>query len=49
MKYLLWKWREFRLFLMMRDMSIEERKAIINEIKLEAVLEQYSQSLRRVR
>lgn len=49
MKYLLWQWRRMRLAFMMRGMSPEERKKIINQVELEVRLEQYSQSLRRMR
>jgi hypothetical protein len=49
MRYLLLKWQQFRLNLMLLRVPKEERKQLINEIKLEAALEQYSRSLRRVR
>ena len=49
MKYLLWQWRRFRLALMMRGLSPEERKKILNQAALEASLEKFSRTLRRGR
>lgn len=49
MNYLLWQWRRFRLSFMMRGLSLEERKDIINQAKLEAALDKYSRTLRSVR
>ena len=49
MNFLVNLWRRMRLAFMMRGMSPEERKKIINQVELEVRLEQYSQSLRRLR
>jgi hypothetical protein len=42
-------WRHMRLSLMMRGLSPEQRKKIINQAMLEVKLEQFSRSLRRVK
>jgi hypothetical protein len=47
MRWLLLKWRIFRLNLMLSHLPLEERKQVANAIALEYALEKYSRSLRR--
>lgn len=49
MNYLVMLWRRMRLAFMMRGMSPEQRKAILNQAELEVRLEQFSRSLRRMK
>jgi hypothetical protein len=49
MNYLIRQWQRIRLSLMMRGLSLEQRKEIINRAMLEVKLEQFSRSLRRAK